>query len=54
MTGSKRGLNTRVTLKQALAMQGFKGGSRKETEWNQWAQSEKEVLAEVMKRHGVE
>lgn len=39
MTGSKRGLNTRVTLKQALAMQGFKGGSRKETEWNQWAQS---------------
>lgn len=25
-TGSKRGLNTRVSLKQALAAQGFKGG----------------------------
>lgn len=54
MTGSKRGLDTRVTLKQALAMQGFKGGSREETEWSQWIQSEKEVLADVMKRHGVE
>lgn len=54
MTGSKRGLDTRVTLKQALAMQGFKGGSREETEWSQWVQSEKEVLADVMKRYGVE
>ena len=54
MTGSKRGLDTRVTLKQALAMQGFKGGSREETEWSQWVQSEKEVLADVMKRNGVE
>ena len=53
-TGSKRGLDTRVTLKQALAMQGFKGGSKGETEWSQWVQSEKEVLADVMKRHGVE
>lgn len=53
MTGSKRGLDTRVTLKQALAMQGFKGGSREETEWSQWVQSEKEVLADVMKWHGV-
>ena len=35
-------------------MQGFKGGSREETEWSQWVQSEKEVLADVMKRHGVE
>lgn len=54
MTGSKRGLDTRITLKQALSMQGFKGGSREETEWSQWVQSEKEVLANVMKRHGVE
>ena len=54
MTGSKRGLDTRVTLKQALAIQGFKGGSREETEWSQWVQSEKEVLADVMKRHGIE
>ena len=54
MTGSKRGLDTRVSLKQALAMQGFKGGTREETEWSQWAQSEKEALAEVMERHGFE
>ena len=52
-TGSKRGLNTRVSLKQALAAQGFKGGSRGDTEWNQWVQSEKEQLAAVMERHGI-
>ena len=53
-TGSKRGLDTRVSLKQALANQGFKGGTRGDTEWNQWVSSEKEVLAAVMERHGVE
>ena len=31
-TGSKRGLDTRVSLKQALAGQGFKGGTRGDTE----------------------
>ena len=53
-TGSKRGLDTRVSLKQALAAQGFRGGTRGDTEWNQWVQSEKEQLAEVMERHGIE
>lgn len=53
-TGSKRGLDTRVSLKQALAMQGFKGGTRGDTEWSQWVQSEKEQLAAVMGRHGIE
>lgn len=53
-TGSKRGLDTRVSLKQALAAQGFKGGSRRKTEWNQWVQSEKERLAAVMERYGIE
>ena len=53
-TGSKRGLDTRVSLKQALAAQGFKGGTRGATEWNQWIQSEKEQLAAVMERYGVE
>lgn len=52
-TGSKRGLDTRVSLKQALAAQGFKGGSHSETEWNQWVQSEKEQLAAVMERHDI-
>ncbi|MCH5297285.1 MAG: plasmid recombination protein [Ruminococcus sp.] len=53
-TGSKRGLDTRVSLKQALAAQGFKGGTRGATEWNQWVQSEKEQLAAVMERYGIE
>lgn len=53
-TGSKRGLETRVSLKQALAALGFKGGTRSDTEWNQWVASEKRQLAAVMKRHGIE
>ncbi len=53
-TGSKRGLDTRVSLKQALAAQGFKGGTRGDTEWNQWIQSEKEQLAAVMERNNIE
>lgn len=53
-TGRKRGLETRVSLKQALAAQGFKGGTRSDTEWNQWVQSEKEQLAAVMERYGIE
>ena len=52
-TGSKRGLDTRVSLKQALAAQGFKGGTRGDTEWSQWVRSEKERLAVVMERHGI-
>lgn len=51
--GSKRGLETRVSLKQALAAQGFKGGTRGATEWAQWVQSEKEQLAAVMERYDI-
>lgn len=53
-TGSKRGLDTRVSLKQALAAQGFKGGTRGNTEWNQWVSAEKSALAFVMERYGIE
>ena len=53
-TGSKRGLDTRVSLKQALAAQGFAGGTRGNTEWAEWAESEKKVLAAVMERYGIE
>ena len=52
-TGSDRGLDTRVSLKKALAAQGFSGGTRSETEWNQWANAEKEALAAVMERHEI-
>lgn len=53
-TRSKRGLDTRVSLKQALGAQGFKGGTRGDTEWNQWVNAEKSALAFVMERHGIE
>lgn len=51
---SKRGLDTRVTLKGALAEQGFKGGTRGATEWNQWIEAEKQELSRVMERHGIQ
>lgn len=53
-TGIKRGLDTRVSLKQALSTLGFKGGTRRETELNQWVAYEKEQLAAVMLEHGIE
>ena len=53
-SGSKRGLDTRVSLKQALSAQGFKGGTRGDTEWNQWVSAEKSALAFVMERHGID
>ena len=51
---SKRGLDTRVSLKGALAEQGFKGGTRGMTEWNEWIEAEKQELSKVMGRHGVQ
>ena len=54
MTGSKRGLDTRVSLKKALAAQGFEGGTKNNTEWNQWISSEKEKLSEIMLEYGIE
>ena len=53
-TGSKRGLDTRVSLKQALKNQGYVGNGRKETEWAVWVQSEKEQLAKVMEKYDIE
>ena len=53
-TGSKRGLETRVSLKKALAELGFKGGTRNDTERNQRVAAEKERLAEIMLQHDIE
>ena len=52
-TGSKRGLETRVSLKSALAQQGITGGTKHETEWSVFTRREKEQLAEIMERHGI-
>ena len=53
-TGSKRGLSTRVSLKQALADQGITGEGRSLTERDLWVQKEKEFLAAIMLEHGIE
>ena len=55
VTGWKgKGMDTRVSLKQALKSQGFQGGTKHATELNQWINHEKEVLAEMAKQHGIE
>ncbi len=53
-TGSKRGLDTRVSMKGALKQQGFIGTGRSDTERAQWAESEKEALSKIMFSHGIE
>ena len=53
-TGSKRGLSTRVSLKQALADQGIVGEGRSLNERDLWVQREKEALAEMMLERGIE
>ena len=53
-TGSKRGLETRVSLKKALETLGFTGGTKSHTELNQWIEAEKQVLASIMARQAIE
>lgn len=52
-TDSKRGLETRVSLKAALQKQGFNGGTRSCTECNEWYESEKVELSKIMLEHGI-
>lgn len=55
VTGWKgKGMDTRVSLKQALKSLGFQGGNKHDTELNQWINHEKEVLAEIARQHGIE
>ena len=53
-TGSKRGLETRVSLKKSLEALGFTGGTKSHTELNQWIEAEKQALASIMARHAIE
>lgn len=48
-----KGMDTKVSLKQALAKLGFVSEGRSNTEWASWVYSEKEHLAETMERHGI-
>ena len=55
VTGWKgKGMDTRVSLKQALKSLGFQGGNKHDAELNQWINHEKEVLAEIAKQYGIE
>ncbi len=54
ITGSKRGLDTRVSLKGALAEQGFEGGTRGATKWGQSDRIGEKGTGAVMERYGVE
>lgn len=49
-----KGMDTRVSLKQALKSLGFQGGNKHDTELNQWINHEKEVLAEIARQNGIE
>ena len=53
-TGSKRGLETRVSLKKALEALGFAGGTKSHTELNQWIEAEKQAIAFIMAQHDIE
>ena len=49
-----KGMDTKVSMKQALKSLGFQGGTKRDTELNQWINHEKKVLAEITKQHGIE
>lgn len=53
-TEQKRGLSTRVSMKQALKQQGFVSKGKQSTEWQAWMQREKQVLADLAKTHDLE
>lgn len=50
-TEQTRGLQTRVSMKQALKQQGFTSLGRNMTEWRSWMEREKQTLAELAQAH---
>lgn len=53
VSGSERGLETRTSLKGALAGRGFASEGKGNTEWQQWSETEKEDIASIMERYGI-
>ena len=53
-TEQTRGLQTRVSMKQALKQQGFTSLGRNMTEWRAWMEREKQTLAELAQEYGFE
>lgn len=54
VSGCKRGLETKTSLKAALATRGFASEGKGNTEWKQWAEAEKDDIALIMRRYGID
>ena len=54
VSGCKRGLETKTSLKAALATRGFASEGKGNTEWKQWAEEEKDDIALIMRRYGID
>lgn len=54
VSGCKRGLETKTSLKAALATRGFVSEGKGNTEWKQWVEAEKEDIALIMSRYGID
>ena len=52
-TSNKRGLETKNSLKGALASRGFESEGKGNTEWQQWSEAEKEDIAVIMQKYGI-
>lgn len=53
-TGYSKGMKKRNSLKRALESRGFISEGKDNTEWQQWSEAEKEDIAIVMKKHGID
>ena len=54
VSGCKRGLETKTSLKAALATRGFASEGKGNTEWKQWAEAEKDDIAFIMRQYGID
>ena len=54
VSGCKRGLETKTSLKAALATRGFASEGKGNTEWKQWAEAEKDNIALIMRQYGID
>ncbi len=52
-TDNKRGLETKNSLKGALASREFESEGKGNTEWQQWSEAEKEDIAIIMEKYGI-
>jgi hypothetical protein len=52
-TDNKRSLETKNSLKGALASRGFESEGKGNTEWQQWSEAEKEDIAIIMEKYGI-